>query len=77
MSKEKTYGIKWRSGQTEADVIDARPRFSIARAAAEAKRHGLEWLAVEEAAAEADLMEAMRVGFGFGETDLDGRPIER
>lgn len=79
---EQLYGIKWRADQIEADVIDARPRFSIARAAAEAKRRNTWQL---DPKLEADLRACMATGFGFdGEAinsydayDDDGRPIER
>lgn len=80
---EQLYGIKWRADQIEADVIDARPRFSIARAAAEAKRR---WdMGGLDPKLEADLRACMATGEGFdGEAinsydayDDDGRPIER
>ena len=71
MSKGKTYGVKWRSGQTEADVIDARPRFSVARAAAEAKRH---WVGGLDPQLEADLRTCMATGIGFEEVSIDYAP---
>jgi len=62
----KHYGVKWRKGQTAADIIDARPRFAAARAKA-GKTFVTGFL---DPQLEADLRTCMATGQGFGDGEL-------